>query len=328
MLPSTSFGRVHQKCKPFVKATKKAKKLRKSNTPFRTTKGPQQNVAAQWAVLGVMGTVSPIISYFLYKPKEWMGRKYPRSRNSISELTPSQLASLNLNEYSCITSVPWSLLGAAGVGAGFFLSQIVGAVLLTSLFKLDTNNPKHLYIITNFSSIFGMLASILMIGGIWGKDALKCFIPAKDGMLLNVGKGFLYTAAIIPLIALVATLSRALIPYKEQPIIRALRNEYTSGLLFQMDLAALVVAPVAEEFFFRGVLYRSLRQKMGVPWALLVSGFIFAVFHGDISLLAPLTVAGIALGAMYEKTQSLVTPIAGHMLFNFINTHSLVYGLD
>jgi membrane protease YdiL (CAAX protease family) len=192
---------------------------------------------------------------------------------------------------------------------------------------LDTENPKNDLTVANISMLVGIASTLVAIRGFYGKDALKCFIPGKKGMLMNIGSGFVLTAATIPLIALLTLLCRAIIPSREQPILRALRQDYTTGLLIQADLVALVTAPVYEELFFRGILYRALRQKFTVPVALLIQGLLFGLMHGDPALILPLSVSGIAFGAMYEKTQSLVTPIAGHMLFNFLNVSSIVYGL-
>lgn len=81
-----------------------------------------------------------------------------------------------------------------------------------------------------------------------------------------------------------------------------------------------VMAPLAEELFFRGFLYGGLR-KYGVPIAAIVSGLLFGAVHiggSPIGFLVPLAALGIILALLYERTGSLYPPIALHALNNSI----------
>ena len=90
-----------------------------------------------------------------------------------------------------------------------------------------------------------------------------------------------------------------------------------AGVLF------VIIAPIAEEFFFRGFLYGALRSRLRVPLAALVGGLVFGSLHVFTGLAAvPLLVAmGVILCLLYERTQSLYPCIAFHALNN-----SLAYG--
>jgi membrane protease YdiL (CAAX protease family) len=91
-----------------------------------------------------------------------------------------------------------------------------------------------------------------------------------------------------------------------------------------LGLFAVVLAPIAEEFIFRGVLFPFVRQ-LGYPrlaW-FGVSG-LFALIHGDVAIFVPLFVLALALTWLYEKTGSLLAPIAVHGLFNAANLVLLV----
>jgi len=85
----------------------------------------------------------------------------------------------------------------------------------------------------------------------------------------------------------------------------------------------LIVAPIAEELFFRGVFYRAIRDRHGVVAGVSVSALLFALFHtaGSISFsevyaLATTFALGVALAAQYERRRNLVAPIAAHAAFN------------
>jgi membrane protease YdiL (CAAX protease family) len=86
---------------------------------------------------------------------------------------------------------------------------------------------------------------------------------------------------------------------------------FTAGLLF------IVVAPVGEEFFWRGFFYRSLRSAMGVPWAALLGGAVFGLIHlpAGPEAVPPLAAFGVALCLVYERTGSLY-PVIGMHAFN------------
>ena len=83
-----------------------------------------------------------------------------------------------------------------------------------------------------------------------------------------------------------------------------------------MLLAALgVVAPVAEEVFFRGVIYAGLRKRLPVVPALVLSSALFASAHMDTMRLLPF-VLGVVAALLMEFTGSLVPAILAHMGVN------------
>ncbi len=81
-------------------------------------------------------------------------------------------------------------------------------------------------------------------------------------------------------------------------------------------IAAVIIAPVAEECCFRGFLYTTLRHWGGRMAATLASALLFAAIHGSLAQLIPLTLFGLAQCLAYEKARSLWLPISVHMLFN------------
>ena len=86
---------------------------------------------------------------------------------------------------------------------------------------------------------------------------------------------------------------------------------------------AIVVAPVTEEVFFRGLLFRSLRRH-GFVVAAAISGAVFGVVHlvgasllDGLLLQAPLAVVGFGLAWVVERW-GLVAAIGSHVCFNLI----------
>ena len=82
---------------------------------------------------------------------------------------------------------------------------------------------------------------------------------------------------------------------------------------------AVVLAPVAEEFIFRGVLFPFVKQLGWPKLAWFGVSFLFALIHGSAAIFVPLFVLALALTWLYEKTDSLLAPIVVHSLFNAAN---------
>ena len=78
-----------------------------------------------------------------------------------------------------------------------------------------------------------------------------------------------------------------------------------------------VSAPIIEEIFFRGLLYRALRNRMSILPAVVVAGFIFGAVHGiayPLNTLPPRMVFGVISCLLYERTGSLYPSMALHGL--------------
>ncbi len=86
-----------------------------------------------------------------------------------------------------------------------------------------------------------------------------------------------------------------------------------------------VIAPIAEEFFFRGFFFTALRSWKGIWPAAIATGIVFGAIHAgssDPAFLLPLGFFGFALCLLYVKTGSLYPCIAVHSLNN-----SLAFGV-
>ena len=89
-------------------------------------------------------------------------------------------------------------------------------------------------------------------------------------------------------------------------------------------MAAIVVAPVAEELFFRAFVYRSLRNRLRVWAACAINALVFASVHVQYYVEPKIFViiGAFAVGAclLYEITGSVFAPIAMHAVFNTLAT--------
>jgi membrane protease YdiL (CAAX protease family) len=82
---------------------------------------------------------------------------------------------------------------------------------------------------------------------------------------------------------------------------------------------AVVLAPVAEEFIFRGLLYPFVKQLGWPKLAWIGVSLLFAFIHLNAPTFIPLFVLALGLTWLYEKTDCLLAAITVHSLFNATN---------
>lgn len=141
----------------------------------------------------------------------------------------------------------------------------------------------------------------------------------------------LVTVALVvaPLLGLAALLDR-LQPY-QHPLIDLLAERRDPRAIAAVLLSALVVAPIAEEFFFRRVLQGWLERvapdRAGLT-AIVVSAAAFALAHwGQGLAYVPLFPFALALGGIVRQTGSLVPCVLVHALFNAVSVGLLLAGV-
>ncbi len=86
--------------------------------------------------------------------------------------------------------------------------------------------------------------------------------------------------------------------------------------LMLLGLTLVVLVPLAEELFFRGLLFGWLRAHLPGPLAVGIAAVLFAVAHGSLSLLLPLTAVGVGLCWLYQESGSLLPSVVAHALIN------------
>lgn len=80
----------------------------------------------------------------------------------------------------------------------------------------------------------------------------------------------------------------------------------------------VILAPLFEEFWFRGLVLQSLRPY-GNGFAIFISAILFGITHANLSQFFYATTIGIILGYVAVQTQSVVTTTIMHALFNGIS---------
>ncbi|MCL2881764.1 MAG: CPBP family intramembrane metalloprotease [Coriobacteriia bacterium] len=85
-------------------------------------------------------------------------------------------------------------------------------------------------------------------------------------------------------------------------------------------LSIVVVAPIAEEIMFRGMVFGTLNKKLAFPVALIMQAVFFGVFHGNIPQGLMTFGLGILLAWVYLRSGSLFSSMLIHFAFNGTTT--------
>jgi membrane protease YdiL (CAAX protease family) len=145
-----------------------------------------------------------------------------------------------------------------------------------------------------------------------GRLGLRGFQPSAFGWMFAV-LGIYYAGAI--------AFSAIVLQPKQEDIGKELGvcNPGLGIAIFAV-LSIIVLAPVAEEIFFRGFFFAGLRNRWSLWPSALLSGAIFGLVHAPTGPTAAIPLAGLGVGLawLYNKTGSIVPCMLAHFLNNAI----------
>jgi uncharacterized protein len=149
-----------------------------------------------------------------------------------------------------------------------------------------------------------------------GARLREASIGAGLGLLVQVG------SAVVGFVVI-----RALETAKGERV--EMPDQVSSGIegwgLVALLLFAIVIAPTAEEFVFRGLLFRSIADRRGFWPGAIASSIPFGLTHavpgralGVWALMITLVFVGVALAWIHWRRRNLLANIAAHAVFNAI----------
>ena len=159
-------------------------------------------------------------------------------------------------------------------------------------------------------------------------------VPRRFGTELVagvVGGLALYVVGVFFVGTIVASILRTV---SEHPVHapRQLPIHLTGGLIALAAVTVLIAAPVAEELFFRGFLFRALRARNSFVFAGVISALAFGLVHypggaWQNAVLLPIVMCfvGFGLAYIYERRGNIVANMAAHATFNVIGFLFIVF---
>jgi uncharacterized protein len=137
---------------------------------------------------------------------------------------------------------------------------------------------------------------------------------------LGIGVGVVTLPAVWALQGLSSVILQLLTfhPHEQEAVELLRATEAWSNRLI-LGIATIVIAPVAEEVIFRGILYPAIKRAGYPRTALWGTAILFGLIHFNLGTFVPLTFLAIVLACLYEYTGNLLACITVHSFFNAAN---------
>jgi membrane protease YdiL (CAAX protease family) len=210
-------------------------------------------------------------------------------------------------------------------GIGFLVALIstlvvVGIVAAATGASTDDQNATFTVVATFLQGVI-FIGTAVLFASFAGKPRAEQFGLRGARFWPSVGWAAL---GLISFYAVAALYTAIVQPDTEQTVAQDLGADQGTIGMIAAGFMVICVAPVAEEFFFRGFFYRALRSRYSVLVAALIDGLVFGVIHWDLStvdgllIVPPLAALGFTFCLVYERTGTLYPVIALHALNNAI----------
>lgn len=229
-----------------------------------------------------------------------------------------------------LTEPRWGLGDAA---VGWVLSFVAAAVWVTMLLLATGNTdpedvPLWLTAVGNLPLWMGFLFVPIWAATVKGNGWVRDFHVSLrwTDVPLGIVAGLVAQFLVVPLLSWpVLLLSGKTADDLAEPA-QELADKATNGpsiLIFFLMVG--IIAPIAEELFFRGLLYRSLQKRWSTVVALVGSSVLFGATHFQPLQFLPLVGAGLVFGGLVARTDRLGPSVVAHMAFNTATVVSLVW---
>ena len=218
------------------------------------------------------------------------------------------------------TRPPWPVwYGLAGLAMAFFAAVIASLVLAGIVGSTDAPGVNLAATVIQDAALAGSAIYLAAqttrprpwhfgVRGFRWRTAVKWVLI---GIGIYLGFQILYVAAFHP--------------HEEQTTLKQLGAGNGPALTALIGVIVVGVAPLVEEFFFRGFLFGAFRTRLSFIPAALLGGVVFGLVHAGTGVQAvpPLAALGFALCLMYEATGSILPGVCVHAINNMV-----AFGVD
>jgi len=238
--------------------------------------------------------------------------------------------------FAMISAKPWSIEAVARLFLGVIVTVCCGILLAGLLEKLrlglSPDQLEFLQMIVMVAFFQGAallwIAALLRQSNISWRAAFGLRPPSRAAV---VAAGVAVGVMVLPLMWVLQWISQTVMEWlKINPVAQAAVTELQNAGLSVPEkvlfgVFTILLAPVAEEALFRGILYPTIKQTGHPRLALWGTSAIFGIMHFNMVALVPLVVLAVILVFLYEASGSLLTPIATHCMFNAANFFYLLF---
>jgi membrane protease YdiL (CAAX protease family) len=228
---------------------------------------------------------------------------------------------------------PWGFWATAGwgavIGVAYLAAQFVVVAVCAAVWGVLDRGESGSMLETIESngtvlSLAALLGMVPAVGLSWLFAKLRNGPTVRDYLGLNWPSRWAFVGWSLSLIGLVAA-SDLLTVSLGRPVVPEVMVEYYRSTIFKPLIwaALMLAAPLAEEVFFRGFLFRGWEaSRLGGPGAVVLTSALWAVIHLQYDLfgIGVIFVAGLLLGFARWKTGSLLLCMVLHAAMNLVAT--------
>ena len=283
-------------CWPFVSAMSQPKSASAPVSPLEV--GPVESVVLGLLAIGLCLLIA------------WIVRRILRPGKLSLSNSPGRPNLLNPGHIVGVLLLMWGAAALAEVTLGPLMGE---------------DSPQY-EILRSLSVQVVWLAAALVMGAIAFVHGLRrgMGLTARRWILDSLRGGWAFLAVLPVCLGLMLASKSVLEHYGIQSIEHEsleLAWQVSTPWLVLLGLSVVVLAPLTEEIFFRGLVQSMLRRYLHRPWvAVVLTAVFFAALHEPYWYsMPPLLALGLAIGYNYERTGRLWAPILIHALFNALN---------
>lgn len=210
---------------------------------------------------------------------------------------------------------PW--IGAAALVAALVAITVVGAIIILAWTGGTGKIPPGALQLTTYLQDIFFIAAAFLFAALVGRASAMDFGLVPTRFWRAVG---LATATAVSFYTLSYLWIQA-IGVKSKDDVTDLGVDNSTLLLLTGVILLTVLAPLAEEILFRGLIFRSLCNRVGLWPAALITGIVFGGIHATsspVAFLVPLAILGVGLCLLYQYSGSLYPCIALHAANNTV----------
>ena len=217
-----------------------------------------------------------------------------------------------------------SMIGGIIIGVFYVISEM--SQMSSGAVNIETDLTRMVDLTLSLTNVFLLISSILTVLVLILVYKIKKR-NYKEELLINKTSKFNIVFAIILGVACWLFNSGALSLIDEAGLFSSqfqymeeVLSPLGSGSVIMSIITIGIVAPFAEEFLFRGIIYNTLKKKISIKWTIIIQAVLFGVFHGNLIQGSYATLLGIVFGYVTYKTKSLWPAVIIHMVNNLIAT--------
>ncbi|ELC8443740.1 CPBP family intramembrane metalloprotease [Clostridium perfringens] len=224
---------------------------------------------------------------------------------------------------------------ALGLPLFYFINCSISYLIVLTILSLTSgytsdqlsSSPHYIGLGSNLSYILGAILTLLMYKIICEPTNSEIMKMCKFNKILSnkITYIILFSLSSAILVNLISGIVYPLFPNLFKSYEHVSRTLAYSSSTFFGIFTTVIIAPIFEEIFYRGLVFGYLRRDCKLITALILQAFFFAFMHGNLFQGFYAFLLGILLGLLVYYTNSIYSSMIGHIIFNILGSGVLSY---